>query len=498
MRYRSLAFIFGLAVYSLSAPFLAADSVGLPPRAELLAGDLGQARELLDLSLGWRGRAQRYLGESGQKVSSGTLSSSDLQRLYAGAEDYVFLARRWRALVDVQGDEAWKRAAPSLANNALTRTQTKLVLAASLVEQDDYLLGVDPYMKIRKLRRLLKSDRPSIEGEMTAATLRFLTPSNRIRLAQAVVWYRAEGGQAKDPSPEEAFLDEMIQQSAAYVFFSKNLPERLLKEWATGGIAAVTTVTDLLRHTGKELTNVTSMAVGNTMGLIEVRSGYLRGLNEDAKQGIRSRLRPLDVLLEKTPFRLTDKSIPGHYGHVAVWVGNEAELKELGLWDDPLVKPHQERIRQGACIVEALRPGVELNTLDQFLNIDELIVIRRQELPPAEAAKAGLRAFAQIGKEYDFNFDVESDKRIVCSELAYVVFPDVDWNTSKLLGRACISPDQVAVKAVEDGPFDPQILFYDGVEIHDKLPATLAVLLKDDTKAFKALHPDFAGRSIKK
>ena len=45
------------------------------------------------------------------------------------------------------------------------------------------------------------------------------------------------------------------------------------------------------------------------------------------------------------------------------------------------------------------------------------------------------------------------------------------------------------------GPFAPQIIFYDGVEVRDERPATLALLLKEDMKAFKKLHPDFSGRS---
>ncbi len=498
MRFRFWLVLLGFAVGGVLAPVAASGATGLPPRAEVLAGDLRTARELLERSLEWRGRAERYLEATGKKIDGGTLSSADLTTLYAGAEDYVFLSRRWRALVDVQGEEAWARAAPMLNSDALARTQTKLALAAALVEHDDYAIGVEPYFQITKLRRLLKTDRPSIEGEIEAATLRFLSPANRQRLARAVVWHRAEGALAAERSADEAFLDEVIAQSPAYVFFSKRLSARLVNEWKAGGYASVAAVTDSFSTTGKSMTHVTSMAVGNTLGLVESRSGYLRELDAETKAALQGRLRPLDVLLEKTPFRLTDKSIPGHYGHVAVWVGNEAELRALGLWDDPLVKPHQERIRQGACIVEALRPGVELNTLEHFLNIDELLVIRsRAAMAPEETAKNVKRAFAQIGKEYDFNFDVESDRRIVCSELAYVVFPEIAWPTSRMLGRQSISPDQVAVKALPDGPFAPEILFFDGVEIREKIPETLAALLKEDGNAFRALHPGFEGRSGK-
>jgi hypothetical protein len=36
-----------------------------------------------------------------------------------------------------------------------------------------------------------------------------------------------------------------------------------------------------------------------------------------------------------------------------------------------------------------------------------------------------------LGKEYDFNFNVETDEDVVCSELAYTVFKNIDWPTKK-------------------------------------------------------------------
>jgi hypothetical protein len=55
--------------------------------------------------------------------------------------------------------------------------------------------------------------------------------------------------------------------------------------------------------------NLFSGLFGNTMGLVESRKGKLHG---DAKafSNLRSQLQAGDILLEKTPFRLTDKLIP--------------------------------------------------------------------------------------------------------------------------------------------------------------------------------------------
>ena len=477
-------------------PLLPEAGAGLPPRAEALRDDVAVARVLLARSLDWRARGERFRRDVAGRLASGVLTSGDLDRLYRGAEDYVFLQRRWQALGDCQGDEAWRRAAPALANDPLARLQTKLALVTALVQHDDYAVAVLPLFQQDKLRRLLKTDHVAISGELDAAARRFQNPFARQRIARAVVWYRAEGGRAPAATPDEAFLDEAIRQSAGYQFFTRELPERLVSEWGTGGHAAVTFVGDLLLQLGNGALHTTSAVVGNTLGLVETRQGYLRELSATERVALQGRLQPLDVLLEKTPFRLTDKSIPGHYGHVAVWVGTERELRELELWDDPLVRPYQERIRAGAGIVEALRSGVELNTLEHFLNIDDLLVIRPQPMARGEVRAAVRRAFAQLGKEYDFNFDVESDRRIVCSELAFVVFPDVAWATTKVLGRASISPDQVAVKASPGGSFTPVILYHDGVEIREQLPETLHCLLLEDMAALRALHPGFVGRSM--
>ena len=90
----------------------------------------------------------------------------------------------------------------------------------------------------------------------------------------------------------------------------------------------------------------------------------------------------MDILLEKAPFRLTDYFIPGYWCHVGIWTGSEIELKALGVWEE-LPKLHEDvvkkyeysgpdfhtAIRSGHQIIEALRPRVQINTLQHFLNI---------------------------------------------------------------------------------------------------------------------------------
>ena len=56
---------------------------------------------------------------------------------------------------------------------------------------------------------------------------------------------------------------------------------------------------------------------------------------------------------------------------------------------------------------------------------------------------------------------IETDK-IVCSELIYTVYIEIDWPTEKSLGRYTISPDNVAEKTLNGGPLKLVTFYHDG------------------------------------
>ncbi len=231
-----------------------------------------------------------------------------------------------------------------------------------------------------------------------------------------------------------------------------------------------------------------SKIFGNSAGLFQVRSGKLKKLAKDSSKmnSMKKQLKPLDILLEKTPFRLTDQFIPGYFGHVAIWLGSTEELsqinvvhqgRKISLLEHPDVLPHLELLSQGRFVLEALRkPGVTLNTLEKFMDIDDFVVIEAPKKSEEETAYLLLRAFQQIGKPYDFNFDVETESSIICSELIYTVFVNESWPTKSSMGRFTISPDHVAWKAV-NSCYRPKIMFLDGKEIKENLPKNLRQLL---------------------
>jgi hypothetical protein len=168
-----------------------------------------------------------------------------------------------------------------------------------------------------------------------------------------------------------------------------------------------------------------------------------------------------------------------------VWIGNESELRALGIWEHPVVKPHQEAIRSGHGVVEALRSGVEINTIAHFLNIDDLGVLRHETLSGEKRKEVILLALRQIGKSYDFNFDAETTNKVFCSKLVYLAYGDLQWPTSRILGRVTVSPDNIASRASGDGPLNVVLLYHDGQEITENRRAYMERLMQPAKLALK-------------
>ncbi len=212
-----------------------------------------------------------------------------------------------------------------------------------------------------------------------------------------------------------------------------------------------------------------SKGVGNTMGMVRWRNGKLRDDHAFLHE-FSTHLKPGDILLEKTPFALTDKTIPGHFGHAAIYIGTFEQLRDMGALDTPFVRKHIDQIREGKVILEALREGVVLNRVEDFMNIDDVAVLRPNRLE-SDAMRTSLDlALSHFGKKYDFDFNVNTTETIVCSELVYAAYPQIDFITKKVLSSFTISPDDIAILAngTSDAPLELTFFAHDGKKVYVK------------------------------
>lgn len=415
------------------------------------------------------------LQDEGKADGEKPLTGYDLDMLNEGLVDHLGLRASLYEVANAQGcwlypsEKRYRQLGMQPIKEENRLKGTMLSLSAALLLYDNYLMMASLFLENGKLRRFLNQKDPAYDkgrNELEKLAISYNSAKKRKIVKQAISFYE---GQWKKVSARLAadedfsYLNAMIQQSHSY---------NMMK--SSGGLgfvgrrlAFMSTVTndDLLKLKNDGI-NLFSSLFGNAMGLVETRRGKLyRQSRVYSRLG--GRLRAGDILLEKTPFRLTDKLIPGHWGHAAIWVGTEAELKALGIWNDSAVRPFHGQIRAGRSVVEALRSGVKMNSLQHFLNVDDLAVLRKSGADRQAQGKRIILALKQVGKAYDFNFDVETTDKIVCSELVYTVYTDMTWPTEKALGRYTISPDNVAMKAVSGKGLELVSFYHDGRQIED-------------------------------
>ncbi|MCK5877829.1 MAG: hypothetical protein KAG43_09355 [Candidatus Marithrix sp.] len=394
------------------------------------------------------------------------LSGNDANMLNQGMVEHLKLRKKLYKFVN--GYECWLDTNDPIGVKTISAADRlkgiMLSLSASLNLYDNYMLAITIFEEDKKLRRFL-NERDSGYGigknELAKVTKDYNSYKKRRRINQMLQFYETQVQQLATSLKNDSsfnYLQLLIDQSPSYQIAKKNSPlktiDRKIKFMEAIG-------SDTLYKLTNSGVNLFSKFFGNSVGLIETRKGKLYQKHKITRS-VTQQLRAGDILLEKTPFRLTDKFIPGHWGHAAIWVGTKLELQKLGIWEHKVVQQYQQQIEQGHLVIEALRTGVEMNSLQDFLNVDDLAILRNSKLTDKELTARIILALRQVGKEYDFNFNVETTDKIVCSELIYVVYTGIEWPTKKALGRFTISPDNVASKALNNGPLQLISLFHDG------------------------------------
>ncbi|MDR1646864.1 MAG: hypothetical protein LBR88_02360 [Zoogloeaceae bacterium] len=456
-------------------PDCAAASV-LPGRVEMQA-EIQDYLRLAEEALSMRAQAIRmYHALEAKKARKQPLSGQDLQNLNEGA--VALIQQRARLFQAALAHECWAMTPPAAGEaGEIQRAGVLMSLSAALVLYDNYLSAISLFRDDPALRQHLNKPDSGVglsANELLNADRIFDAPEVRRRVRRAIRWY-GDHGKAASSFEGYDYLVQSIAQSPSFQLVGKKRPFYVLgRAFEVFGDYT----RDTLAGIGKGGSQLGSFLFGNTMGLVETRKGKLYRKPEIERE-VYASLQAGDILLEKTPFRLTDTFIPGHWGHAAIWVGSEAELKALGIWEHPVVRPHQTRIRAGGGVAESLRSGVELNSLAHFLNIDDLAVLRPAALTAEARTEAILQALRQIGKDYDFNFDAETTDRMFCSKLVYLAYGSFDWPTSRMLGRNTISPDDIARRALTtDAALTVTQLYHDGKPVAAPLAPALRTLLE--------------------
>lgn|GEM_PF-4387863 len=245
-------------------------------------------------------------------------------------------------------------------------------------------------------------------------------------------------------NPNDPVVSWLLEQDLVAKNYLNLKAHKLQKKYVPFKMA----VSDFFFDSWREGSQIVSGTYGNVVGKIKWRTGFLME-NQEAIQVIKETLRPLDIIINKTGNKLTDKNIPGHFGHVAVYLGDEKQLRDLGVWQQDWFAPYRARIKRGQTILEMTRKGMNLADVPETLEADEVAILRLNKTildfsNQNEIIETMRQGIQQFGKEYDFNFDRNLTSRITCAELLLPMFPNLPLDSERILGRSSVSPDNVA------------------------------------------------------
>ena len=339
-------------------------------------------------------------------------------------------------------------------------------MAAAMTLYDNNKAMRDNFDDNTVLRNKLNEAYPEFgipAGFYDSSVMRSANPEYRKAMTDAIDYFNSNQASIKtEIDASEPIIQALYTYVAQSALLKKFRGGNVFKEIIILPVKAIKSTVDLSSRSLGQVKFRSSQIVGNSVGLVRWREGKLKD-DTNILKVLLSQLQPGDILLEKTPFALTDKSIPGHFGHAAIYTGTAEQLREMGALDLPLVQKNLSQINAGHTVVEALRNGVQLDTLQAFMNVDDVAILRPKYLSIEARREAVNLALGNIGKKYDFNFDVNTTETIVCSELVYIVYPQVDFITKRVLGSFAITPDDIALQAGFDAdPLELILFAHDG------------------------------------
>lgn len=174
--------------------------------------------------------------------------------------------------------------------------------------------------------------------------------------------------------------------------------------------------------------------------------GTLTG-KADAHAHIVKTARPLDLLLFANKTYVGGRFVPGRFTHSAIYLGTEAELRQVGLWNDPAFLPLHDDIRAGKIFLEAFRPVVRLVDPATLFQTDAVVTLR-PELSLAQRREAARRGVSKLGVPFDYWFDNRTKDELACTELIQYAMPWITFDETVSYGRPAVMPDAMVAQGI--------------------------------------------------
>ncbi|HHC29325.1 MAG TPA: hypothetical protein ENK80_02000 [Rhodobacterales bacterium] len=210
-----------------------------------------------------------------------------------------------------------------------------------------------------------------------------------------------------------------------------------------------------------------ALSIGNKVGPTLSQAAYgsyedseypgLLTAKPDAAAAILRVLQPLDILLVSNHSYQIGRLMPGRFSHSVINLGTEAQLRAAGLWSHPALVPYHDEIRAGNTMIEAAWPEVHLVSPQKTFEVDQVFAMR-PALTPAQKRAAITRAFAVMGKPFNFSLGIDPrGERFACTGLVVHAMPELDFTLRDVYGIRALIPDDLAAQAIRGERLMPLI-----------------------------------------
>ena len=226
---------------------------------------------------------------------------------------------------------------------------------------------------------------------------------------------------------EGFFVEENTHMDSQYFLWSRKTQKKIIEQNIKVTSSNKTGLDFILQYKADNLHRViyNVLRFGSELLGHLLFNAYLKPTKVENLETIIPYLKKWDIICIKSPYRLTDKFIPGYFGHVGIYLGNSV-------------------------FAESTQKGVVYSNSNDFAEGKTFVIIRPKTITNRQNSRMMQVLRAQIGKSYDYNFNVESSDRIFCSELIYLVYEQIHWKTKRVLDYFTISPDYIAMESLEN------------------------------------------------
>lgn len=304
------------------------------------------------------------------------------------------------------------------------------------------------------------------DGVYTEMASRFYEPKTRVRLSGGFLYSRLFIGDTPKEDISFSLLRDKSYQSYAYLVNNFNQTLQYAPE----------VVTDNVEKSMFEAWMPVQKGVATAMGRAIISTRGKAGLIQPSDALVMEKsMLPGDIMLQRRNWHVSNVGIPGFWTHSALYTGSLETMEEYFSSEFPYegyeslaaymiaVTPAAYEVyvantgeEFSYSVIEAIEPGVVMQTLPTSASAD-FVAVLRPNLSKRDVLQALLKAFANTGKPYDFNFDFDTRDALVCSELVYDAYferlPDkagLHMNTSIINGRKIVSPFDIAQKYVDE------------------------------------------------